>query len=415
MQIIGATLGCIAIIYISVEVYFLLLQVKLKSKRSKLSYSLLHNQFKNILLQRTQYEQERLSWKGVRKFSVSSKVHETGDVCSFYFEPVDGKPLPIFRPGQFLTFKLNIPGQDKTVTRCYSISSVPNSKYYRVTIKLVPDGLVSSYFHNQVEPGAILDLLSPQGVFYIEPTTQKPLVLIAGGVGITPLISMMGSMDEARSNAEVILFYAVRDKNSQILKNSLKNLAYKNTKIRVYVAYSHLSAEDKIDPNSEFSGRLTVDHIRSVLPSSNYDFYICGPPPMMKSMIDGLQSWEVPKDNIYTEAFGTSSLASKSTVASANKEDPTKASEKEETQFSVSFSKSNIKQKWECSYDSLLSFAEEAGVAIDSGCRVGNCGTCETAIISGSVRYQVASGYQCEEGRCLPCICTPEGELELDT
>ncbi len=120
---------------------------------------------------------------------------ETGDICSFYLEPHDRRPLPSFMPGQYLTFRLNIPGQAKPVIRCYSLSDGPKAEYFRVTIKKVgpppgkadgKPGLVSSHFHDQIEQGDIVDVKAPGGQFFLDPAEDTPAVLIGGGIGLTP-------------------------------------------------------------------------------------------------------------------------------------------------------------------------------------------------------------------------------------
>ena len=130
------------------------------------------------------------AWSGFRKFRVAKKIMEKGDCCSFYLEPHDGRELPAFLPGQYLTFKLKVPGQPKEVTRCYSLSDSPNPQYYRVTIKRVPPppkspelppGVSSNHFNSNVNEGDILDVKAPSGNFHIDVEAQSPVVLIGGG------------------------------------------------------------------------------------------------------------------------------------------------------------------------------------------------------------------------------------------
>jgi len=141
------------------------------------------------------------------------KVVEARDVCSFYLAPHDGKPLPRFLPGQYLTFQLRPPGQAKPIVRCYSLSDRPGvPERYRVTIKRVaappdkkeiPPGVASNYFHDHLQVGDILDVKAPAGQFVLDLQATTPVVFLAGGVGVTPLLSMINALAEARSSREV--------------------------------------------------------------------------------------------------------------------------------------------------------------------------------------------------------------------
>ena len=140
------------------------------------------------------------AWAGWREFRVARRVYDDAQQsqCSFYLEPVDGIPLPAFKPGQFLTFQLDTPSQ--TLTRCYSLSDRPLAKQYRVTIKrlsaplnlpAVLPGLASNHFHQAVKLGDILKVRAPAGAFFVDPDPSHDIVLIAGGIGITPMLSML--------------------------------------------------------------------------------------------------------------------------------------------------------------------------------------------------------------------------------
>src|ERR1700694_4473005 len=143
---------------------------------------------------RKKTEDNAAPWNGIRKFSIQKKVMETEDICSFYLEPHDHKPLPSFLPGQYLTFELRIPGQKNKTGRCYSLLEGPRLDFYRVSIKRLgapPDkegvqpGLVSNYFHTHLKEGDIVDVKAPGGHFSLDPTETGGVVLISGGIGLT--------------------------------------------------------------------------------------------------------------------------------------------------------------------------------------------------------------------------------------
>lgn len=371
---------------------------------------LLREKIKLLTTQRKFEEAKNdLSWNGYRKFVVTRKTPECGDVCSFYLAPHDGKPLPPFHPGQYLTFQLHLPGQSKPLIRCYSLSDAPtHPDRYRVTIKRVPrpadkpdvpPGLSSNFFHDQIKEGDILDVKAPGGHFFLDLTTPAPVVLIAGGVGLTPILSMLNAIIESGQRREVWFFYGVRNRLDHIQREHLVKLAAEHPGINFHVCYSNPAPDDK---DFRHDGRVSVDLFKKVLPTNKYHFYICGPPPMMSSLTQGLKDWGVPEADVHFEAFGPASV--KKTAPPS----PSKQS------FQVEFARSGKTVPWDGSTTSLLDLAEANGVAIDSGCRAGNCGTCLVAMKSGEITYLHDPGFACETASCLTCCAIPKSNLSLD-
>jgi len=418
MQAVGAVLGMVIVVHIVLEGAYLLRQITDARIKSELRFELLRQQIGAARIQRLQSEQSRLCWNGYRKFVVDRKLRETANVCSLYLVPHDRKPLPLFRAGQFLTFRLNVPGLEQPVVRCYTISSVPNENYYRVTIKHVPNGTASGCLHEAINEGDILDVQAPRGNFCVEPASRGPLVLIAGGVGITPFLSIAGSIAESGSGREVLLFYAARNGREQISNKKLRSLARTHKNIQFYVNYSNPTESDQPGRDFDFEGRISIDTLKKILPANNYDFYLCGPPSMMESLVGDLQEWGVPSKNIFTEAFGSFSVQAvrkrKSGGTNGSNGNQTKKAAVAAAQMRVTFSKSRRSEIWDGSCEDLLSFADKAGIQIESGCAAGSCGTCQTAIRSGNVKYSELPGFECEERTCLPCVAAPDGDLVLD-
>lgn len=357
-------------------------------------------------------------WNGYRKFEIVRKELESNDTYSFYLKPHDGKSIAEYRPGQYLTFRLSIPGREKPVFRCYSISDYCLGNQYRVTIKkalppasdpMLPAGLVSSYFHEQLESGDLVDVQAPCGNFVIDPTEIRPAVLIAGGIGITPILSMAKSIVAVDSGREFYMFYGVGRGSEHTFKTELEELD-QNPNCRIVVCYSEPAVNDLLVEGQQYQhhGWLSVELMRSYLDSTNYEFFICGPPAMMKSLTDQLLSWGVAPGNIFREAFGAATIKEVAeSTASKPAETGTQAAK-------ITFDKSGIETNWNSDLENLLNVAEEHGVVIQSGCRAGNCGTCTIAIKSGTVRYQVDPGVCPEQGSCLPCIAIPTSDLILD-
>ena len=359
-----------------------------------------------------------LSWAGTRKFRIDEKVEEGGDICSFYLAAHDGKPIPPFLPGQYLTFSLQIEGQNKSTVRCYSLSDSPHkTDKYRVSIKRIPPppkepdappGLVSNHFHKELKQGDIVDVKCPSGNFYLETAKHTPIVLIGGGVGVTPVLSMLNNLAHIKSKREIWFFYGVRNSSEHIMRSHFEQIAKEHENIHLQVCYSNPSENDEFGTHYHHMERVSVDLFKKVLPSNNYEYYICGPQPMMESLVTGLQDWGVPKGDIHMEAFGPASVKVQSKV----KENA--APEQKGQSFNVTFSRTGKSLTWEPSAGSLLELAEANDIVMDSGCRAGNCGTCVTAVKSGELDYLEDPGTTIESGSCLACIAKPTSDIVLD-
>ena len=365
-------------------------------------------------------------WKGTRNFTVARKVHEDPAklVCSFYLKPTDGDPLPDYKPGQFLTFQLTVrdpqTGGPKDIVRCYSLSDAPGNDYYRVSIKRavpppgkpdVPPGLSSNHFHDHVNEGDVLAAKAPSGHFVLE-RGDNPVVLIAGGIGITPMLSMLNATIKNESNREVWLFYGVRNSFDHAMKAHFETLSSVHPNFRLHVCYSDPQAEDTLDVDYQHAGFVDVALLRQTLSFQIHDFYICGPRPMMETLVPALEEWGVPDQLFHYESFGPASISRSSRIAV-----PTPAEghpTAQEGPVTVTFAKSGKTIVWDGSDDTLLDFAERHDIDVESGCRAGGCGCCQTRINSGEVAYIQAPDYDVEPGSCLLCVSRPKQNLTVE-
>ncbi|MAV34307.1 MAG: hypothetical protein CMJ59_02505 [Planctomycetaceae bacterium] len=363
------------------------------------------------------------AWNGFRKFVVRQRIEEAKGTASFCLEPHDGRPLPAFKPGQFLTFQLDVPTEAKPVIRCYSLSDGPRPDRYRVSIKRVPaprkepdapPGLVSNFFHDHVNEGDILDVRAPSGHFFMDPLAKPSAVLIAGGVGITPMVSMLRAIVDSGGERQATLFYGVRNGEDHALKDELTELSSNHPNIRVVTCYSGPRAgHDVKGQDYDQAGRVTVEVMKEYIKTSNHRYFMCGPPPFMKSVTDQLGEWGVPKDHIYSEAFGPASIKAKSKKPKDAAEPA--AAAVEAVKVKVTFSRSGKEIGWDAGKaSSLLDLAEANGIEIDSGCRTGGCGTCKVAIKTGSVKYESDPDCDIESGCGLACVACPDGDLVVD-
>ncbi len=354
------------------------------------------------------------AWSGTRLFRVAGVVEEAEWCKSFYLMPVDGRPLPRFEPGQYLTFRLPIDPQQRPSVRCYSLSERPREEYYRVTIKQIaapvgkPDllpGRGSRHFHERVKVGTTLEVQAPQGAFFLDPTNELPVVLVGGGIGITPILSMLNSIVHDRSSREVYVFAGFGNSSEQPFREHLRKLA-DHDNVRVDVSYSRPMPADRMGRDYEHRGRIDVGRLREVLPANNYCFYVCGPPGMMEGLVPALREWGVPKSHIHFEAFGPASVKSLSdSQGVANV-----ASEPCDVRFSLA----EAVCRWDGKYGSLLELAESQGVALDCGCRAGNCGQCLVTIRQGKVVHLKEPGMAMGDDECLTCIGVPQGDVVLE-
>ena len=364
---------------------------------------------------------EAAAWQGLRKFRVLRRSHEDPSCsqCSFYLAPLDGAPLPPFRPGQYLTFSFDAsPSAAEQagvrVTRCYSLSDRPGADHYRVTIKRVgppaqqpgcPPGVSSTHFHDQVQAGDVVEARAPGGHFFLDAASQAPVVLIAGGIGITPMMSMLLWCLSEQPQRPVHLYYGVRQGADHAFKDALESLAATHPQFKLQVAYSQPANSDRPGTDYQHAGRVDLALLQQTLPHGAHQFYICGPAAMMESLVPALVAWGVPEAAIHFEAFGPASVR----LPSAVQAPPSPAGPLE-----VRFSRSGRSLTWQGDEGNLLAFAERHGIAVESGCRSGSCGSCETRVLAGSVRYVQKPDHDPQPGHCLLCVGAPGPDLVLE-
>ena len=357
---------------------------------------------------RRKLAEEPLPWNGFRKFVVRRKVAESPQVSSFHLIPHDAKPLPSFKPGQYVTFRLPGTSQGGPLIRCYSLSDHPHQDHYRVTIKRAPAPTgVSGIFHDQIREGDILDVRAPLGNFTLEPTDPEPVVLIGSGIGLTPVFSMLATLVHQKSRQTVWFFHGLRNSHEHLFREEFAALARDNPHINLRICYSQPDPADRLGEDYHIAGRVTVDLLRRELPSNNFRFYYCGPGPMMEELTNGLKLWGVPDTHLHFEAFGPLSVKRVSHATAAVTTRPI-------ARPLVTFRKSGTSLPWDGTHATLLDFAEHVGIAIASGCRAGNCGTCAVAMQSGEVSYIQPPGSPPEARTCLTCIAQPKGDIVLD-
>lgn len=359
---------------------------------------------------------------GFRSFQVERKVPESDTITSFYLMPEDGKRGHAFLPGQFLTFRLSIPGEPKPVIRTYSLSDSPGHDYYRVSIKReaapvsapnVRPGLSSTYFHNLVEPGAVLETGPPRGKFHIEPHSDRALVLLSAGVGLTPMVSMTNAVVESGAQRRVWFIHGARNGREHAMGKHLRQLAQMHDNVHVHVRYSQPDEADVLGRDHDSTGRIDITLLKRLLPFDDYEFYLCGPAPFMKTLYCGLLATGVAQARIHYEFFGPGSL-----LADEAKPVGPAASRSAEQELAnevqVTFARSGLTVPWDPELDTLLELAEHHGLNPDYSCRSGICQTCMSDLIEGEVEYAEEPLDPPGAKRVLICCARPRGNLVVD-
>jgi len=238
-------------------------------------------------------------WRGARPFRIARKVKESEEITSFHLQAEDGGPLMEFLPGQYIGLRLEINGKEER--RNYSLSAAGNGREYRISVKREPGGVVSNALHDMPE-GAIVELFAPAGEFTLAPG-NKPLVLISGGVGITPTLAML---EQALSTSRPVHFiHCARNAGVHAFRRAVDALAERHTQLQRFYCYEeHDGSADAPDA----IGRLTEQQLADWLPQSrDVDAYFLGPKPFMAAVRRQLKAIGVPEQQTRYEFFGPAS------------------------------------------------------------------------------------------------------------
>jgi uncharacterized protein len=354
-----------------------------------------------------------------RKFILQSVLEESESAKSFILVPDDGGKLEPYLPGQHLPLRLQIPGHARPVIRCYTLSDCFDERHYRLTIKKessppnrpkIPPGQSSTYFHEILRVGDCIEARSPSGNFYLDLRQTYPIVLLAGGIGVTPMISMINAVKHSGSRREVHFVFALRHGGDHVFKKHLRAVAADCPNIRMHVLYENPRPQDILGTDYHRVGRVDLSWLREILPLLDMEYYVCGPSGMMDAISSALTMAGISNDRIRTESFGPSSLAFRSATAAEDAESNPHAP----PELLVTFTRSGKTAPWTNEANTLLEFAETLGVDINFGCRYGDCGTCMTRLVRGTVQYLHPTGAHPDSGTCLPCSCRPDTDIELD-
>jgi len=356
-------------------------------------------------------------WKGVLR--IKAIFDETPTVKTFRLMEPNLESIPFtFLPGQYASITSEIDGQK--VRRSYTISSSPTQHdYIELTVKREEHGLESRHLHDHAQTGDLLEITAPAGNFFFTGKEADGIVLIAGGVGITPMMSVLRYLTDRSYPYEIHLIYGVRTPADLIFREECAYLASRHPNVTILSIVSSAEGTDWKGP----VGFITADFIAGCVDDIvKRRIHLCGPPPMMDAVKAALEELHVPSDQVKTEDFAPPKGGP---VPDKEPDDEPPAPPADaagggaappSAQATVNFSKSG-KSGNLAPDQSVLEAAEAIGVVIDFECRVGICGRCKVPLSEGTVTMEVEDALSADEkagGMILACQAKSASNLVVD-
>lgn len=345
----------------------------------------------------TDHQDVTPGWSGFRRLRVTATQRESASIMSIRFAADDGAPLPIPRPGQYLTLRFPDAG-DPAPLRSYSLSSY--GAEYRISVKREEHGAVSRWLHNNIHAGAVLDVAAPRGDFYLMEEAE-PVVLLSAGVGVTPVLAMLHALAEGRSTREVWWVHTTRDANTLAFGQEVGDLISELPHARQQVIYTSTS------------GRLDGRAVAALGLPRNASVYMCGPDRFMADMRTALAASGIGEGRIHSELFGALPPINPGIVTTPTTP-PHPPAGPAGTGPPVSFSRSGLTVNWSSEYASILELAEACDVPTRFSCRSGVCHTCVTQLIAGTTAYTQPPLEPPPDGSVLICTAEPCDAPVLD-
>jgi nitric oxide dioxygenase len=247
-------------------------------------------------------------WNGWRDFVVESVKPESEVIRSLVLVPTDGRRVMRHRPGQYLTFALDVP-ETGHLKRNYSISSAPEDRSYRISVKReaspgAPPGLASNWLHDHGGPGTVLKVAPPAGEFFLDERDDGPVVLLSGGVGLTPMMSMLETIVRSGSGRPTWYIHGAENGRMHAMGEHARELASQARNVTVRTFYNKPDPSDVLGRHYDDSGLISADWLARNTPTEDAAYYLCGPRPFLRAMVGGLAGRGVPLGHIHYEFFG---------------------------------------------------------------------------------------------------------------
>lgn len=250
-------------------------------------------------------------WTGWRAFRVVGKQRESAEITSFYLAPADGGAVPAYQPGQYVSVRLYVPELGLMQPRQYSLSDAPGQDRLRISVKReagsgqTPAGRVSNALHDRLEEGGVLDVAPPQGDFHLREEGKAPVVLLSGGVGLTPMVSILNHLVRLNDDRQIRFVHGCRNSSAHAMKEHINSIAAERDNVRKAVFYEEVGHGDQRGRDYDHTGRVDLHAIREDAIVPGADYYLCGPAGFMRAQRQALTSLGVAEDRIHAEAFGS--------------------------------------------------------------------------------------------------------------
>jgi ferredoxin-NADP reductase/MOSC domain-containing protein YiiM len=346
------------------------------------------------------------AWPGLREFRVAAAKRESTSVRSLVLEPTDGEGLPGFQPGQFLALKLRSPEAPAPLLRSYSLAAPADERGYRIGVKREAGGLGSAFLHERVAEGDVLEVGAPRGDFTLDVDETGPVVLLSAGVGVTPVLAMLGALARTGSEREVWWVHGARSGAEHAFAAEARDLLSRLPAARSHVRYSRPRAGDREGSDYDDLGRIDLDALLALDVPRDADFYLCGPSAFLRELTAALLGWGVEPERLHREVFGPEPRD--------DAPEPHQPPGPPGTGPEVAFSRSALTVAWDERYGSLLELAEACDVPADWSCRTGVCHRCESGLVDGAVAYEPMPLDDPAPGQVLLCCSRPRGPVTID-
>lgn len=257
-------------------------------------------------------ENEANNWTGWKAFTVKSKVVESGEITSFYLVPADGSAVVQHQPGQYISIKVFLERIGLEQIRQYSISCAPNNEYYRISIKrelgkeIDMNGMISNHLHDHINEGDTVEISSPSGNFVLK-ENQRDKVFISGGIGQTPLLSMLEALElSGVVNHNIVWIHGCRNQEVQAFRNKLSYITNNCSQVKPIFFYDSL---DQVAEDIEaYQGIVDLSTIKGYEFTNEADYYLCGPHPFLEKQLHDLKALNISADQIFYEEFTPASV-----------------------------------------------------------------------------------------------------------
>jgi ferredoxin-NADP reductase/MOSC domain-containing protein YiiM len=351
------------------------------------------------------------AWTGFRTLQVSRIDQESERVFSLILTPLEGRPLAIPLPGQFVVLQLRPDPQAAPLLRSYSISSAPGADHYRISIKQEEHGAASNYLRNRIQIGDSLEVSAPRGGFTLR-EEERPAVLLSAGVGVTPVLAMLHALAAGKSSREVWWLYGTRNRAEHPFARECDELLRQLPRSCRCIAYSQAAGSESLGADFDHRGRLNADVLIRLGVPPEADYYLCGPVEFLQDLTQGLMSRGVPPSRLHSEVFGSG--ASSTPGIDERRPPPHLPPGPPGNGARVAFARSGLSVGWDARFQSLLDLAEACDVPVRWSCRTGVCHSCESGLIGGDVTYQPQPLDAPANGNVLICCARPSGDLTID-